>query len=241
MPSHSLICLFFNPYTGIGAHLAIRLANLGGQISLVDRNESGLTNVSEQIKIAGAPKPFIIVADVTTDAERIIGDTVRHFGKLDVLINNAGIVARNSVETIDLNEYDRIMNTNVRSIVQLSKLAVPHLEKTKGNILNVSSIAGLRIRPNTFAYSVSKAAVDQLTKSAALDLAPKGVRVNAINPGAIRTNILAANFGMTAEQTDEYLQNYKNRYPLGRAGECDDTTAAIEYLIGDRASFITGV
>lgn len=122
--------------SGIGAHAAVHLASKGAKISLVDRNEIGLIEISDQIKSAGAPDPLFIVADVTTDAERIIGDTVNHFGKLDILINNAGIVARNSVETIDLDEYDRIMNVNVRIIVVLSKLSVPHLEKTKGNILN---------------------------------------------------------------------------------------------------------
>ena len=166
----------FKCYFQIGADAAVHLAKRGGSIALVGRNEDRLSDVREKIKRAGAPKPLIIVADVTTDAERIINETVNHFGRLDVLINNAGILSRNTVETAELSEYDRIMNTNVRAVIELTKLAIPHLEKTKGNILNVSSIAGLRIRPNSFVYSISKAALNQLTKSAALDLAPKGIR-----------------------------------------------------------------
>lgn len=92
-----------------------------------------------EIKNAGAPKPHILAGDVTTDAKHIITDTINHFGKLDVLINNAGILARNTVENVDLETYDRIMNANVRSVIELIKYAVPHLEKKKGNILNVSS------------------------------------------------------------------------------------------------------
>lgn len=135
------VILITGASSGIGAHAAVHLAKKGAKISLVDRNESGLVDVSEQVISAGGPKPLKIIGDVTKDCERIIGDTVSHFGKLDVLINNAGIVARNSVETIDLDEYDRIMNVNVRSIVQLSKLAVPHLERTKGNIVSCCCIA----------------------------------------------------------------------------------------------------
>lgn len=168
------VILITGASSGIGAHAAVHLAKKGASIALVGRNEKRLIAVSEEIKSAGSPKPLVVVADITTDVERIIEETVNHFGKLDVLINNAGILSRNSIENIDLSEYDRIMNTNVRSIIHLTKLAVPHLEKTKGNILNVSSIAGFRIRPNSLAYSISKAAVNQLTKSAALDLASKG-------------------------------------------------------------------
>lgn len=226
--------------SGIGAHAAVHFASKGGKIAMVGRNEKRLNDVSNEIKTAGSPDPLVIVADVTTDAERIITETINHFGKLDVLINNAGIISKNSIENVDMDEYDRIMNTNVRSLVQLSKLAVPHLEKTKGNILNVSSAAGLRVKPNNLVYCMSKSAVNQLTKSAALDLAPKGIRVNAINPVAIRTPIFETNFGTTPEQAQAFFDSFKTIYPVGRIGEVTDTSAAIEYLIGDTASFITG-
>lgn len=164
----------------------------------------------------------------------------RHFGKLDILINNAGVLSPNTVESIDLTEFDRIMNTNVRSVVELMKLSVSHLEKTKGNILNVSSIAGFRVRPNAFAYSVSKAALNQVTKSAALDLASKGIRVNAVCPALIRTPIFETSYDFSSQKADEFFESFENLYPVGRIGECSDTSAAIEFLIGDSATFITG-
>lgn len=228
--------------SGIGANVAIHLAKKGANIAMTDRNEKLLNETKEKILSANASTPLVIVADVTTDAERIITETINHFeNKLDILINVAGILTRDSIENVDLTVHDRIMNTNVRSVIELSMLAVPHLEKTKGNILNVSSISGLRITANNFSYSVSKAAVNQLTKSAALDLAPKGIRVNAINPAATRTPIFESGKGFTPQQADEFFETFKTRYPLGRVGEVTDMTAAIEFLISDSASFMTGI
>lgn len=124
-------------------------------------------------------------------------------------------------------------------LYQISKLAVPHLAKTKGNILNVSSTSGLQAKRNFMANSISKAGLNQLTKSAALDLAPKGIRVNAINPATIKTPTWLQSW--TPQQAEEYFESLKKVYPLQRAGECSDTSAAIEYLCGDAASFITGL
>ncbi|XP_031638407.1 uncharacterized protein LOC116350671 [Contarinia nasturtii] len=234
------VILITGASSGIGAHAAEHLAKKGASVSLVGRNQERLNEVVERIKTAGAPIPLAIVADVTKDVQRIIDETVNHFGKLDVLINNAGIMSKDSIENVDLAEYDWIMNTNVRAVIELTKLAIPHLEKTKGNILNVSSAAGLRVKPNFLSYCISKAAVNQLTKSAALDLAPKRIRVNAINPVAVRTPLFETGLGKSPQQAEEFFESFKNIYPMGRVGECDDTSAAIEYLIGDSASFITG-
>lgn len=227
--------------SGIGAHAAEHLAKKGASVALVGRNVQRLNEVVDRIKSAGSPTPLAIVADVTVDAERIITETMNHFGKLDILINNAGIFSKNTIENIELTEFDRIMDTNVRSVIQLTKLAVPHLEKTKGNVLNVSSAAGLRVKPNTLAYCISKAAVNHLTKSAALDLAPKGIRVNAINPVAIRTPLFETGGGMTPQQAQEFFDSFKSVYPVGRVGEVTDTSAAIEYLVSESAAFITGM
>lgn len=159
---------------------------------------------------------------------------------MDIIINNAAYYTLNSIDTIDMAEYDRIMNTNVRCVIELIKLAVPHLEKTKGNILNVSSVTGLIIKPNHFAYSVSKSALNQLTKSAAIDLASKGIRVNAINPAAIRTPIFQTN-GVKGAEENQFFDKYKNIYPAGRVGEVTDTSHAIEFLVSDAASFFAGI
>lgn len=145
-----------------------------------------------------------------------------------------------SIDDFDLSQFDSIMSINLRAVVILTNLAVPHLEKTKGNIINVSSIAGLKARPNRVSYAVSKAALDQFTKCCALDLAAKGIRVNSVNPGAIRTS-LTETLGMSKEESNKFYERYKTRYPVGRVGEVEDTSIAIAYLASEKASFLTGI
>lgn len=128
-------------------------------------------------------EPLVILADVTVDAERIMSETIEKYGKLDILINNAGFGNYGSIEVIKMEDFDAVMATNVRAVIELSHLAVPYLKKTKGNIVNSSSIVGVSSFHNFLAYSMSKAALDQFTKCSALDLGPKGIRVNSINPG----------------------------------------------------------
>lgn len=203
------------------------------------RNEKRLNEVVQEIQKAGN-KAHGIVADVTKDAERIIEETIKYYGQLDVLVNNAGIFSMNNAAEIQIDEFDRIFNTNVRSVVALTKLAVPHLEKTKGNIVNVSSLLGLRASSNYLAYCMSKSALDQFTKCAALDLASRGIRVNALNPGLIKTPIFETS-GMPSNAVEQFYQLYENKFPVGRLGEVQDTSAAIAYLASEQASFVTGI
>lgn len=227
--------------SGIGADAAKHLAKLGGKLSIVGRNEKLLNEVAEDIKKSvGSVKPLVIVADVTKDAERIISETVNHFGQLDVLVNNAGIYQQDSVVDFKVTVFDDILNTNVRAAAILTSLAVPHLEKTKGNIINVSSIAGVKALKTTTSYCISKAALDQFTKCVAIDLAPKGIRVNSINPAMIRTPIFEK-LGLNAKETEQLMDSAKAVHPIGRIGEPSDTSAAIAYLASDAQSFITGI
>ncbi|KAJ6635686.1 putative oxidoreductase [Pseudolycoriella hygida] len=226
--------------SGIGADASRHLAKLGGKIVLVDLNEPNLLQVEDEIKKSGYAAPLVIVADVTTDCERIISETIEHFGKLNVLVNNAGIVNYDTVNNVHLPEFDRVFDINVKSVVKLTQLAVPHLQKTKGNVVNISSVAALQSEPNLLSYSMSKAAINQFTKCTALDLAPFGIRVNSVNPSAIRTPIFEK-VGLTAEQVDNFFEKIKSNYPVGRVGEVSDTSAGIAYLASDSASFLTGV
>lgn len=227
--------------SGIGADAARHLAKLGGKLCLVGRNEKLLNEVAEEIKVSGSlVQPLVIVADVSKDAERIISEAVKHFGKLDVLINNAGIYQKDAADDFNITQFDDILNTNLRAVAILTSLAVPHLEKTKGNIVNVSSVAGLKAMKATLSYCVSKAALDQFTKCVALDLAPKGIRVNSINPAMIRTPILGKT-GLKADEVEKLIETGKSFHPIGRIGETSDTSVAIAYVASDSASFITGV
>lgn len=223
--------------SGIGADCARHLAKLGGKVAIVGRNEERLNKVTEEITNDGSPEPLIIIADVTKDAQRIIDETIDHFQKLDVLVNNAGIGSPDSIINFNMSEFERIFDTNVKGVVLLTHLAVPHLEKTKGNIVNVSSVAGLKAFGNVTSYCMSKAAIDQFTKCCALDLGPKGIRVNAINPAIIKTPGFMRD-KMTPEDVDRI---FKDKYPVGRVGEVSDTSRAIAHLANDSASFLTGL
>lgn len=237
----NIFCIGIGASSGIGADAARHLAKLGAKVSIVGRNEQRLNQVAEQIKSDGSPAPLTIVSDVTKDAERIVDETVKHFGKLNILINNAGFGIQDNVTDVNLSEFDRVFDTNVRSVITLTKLCVPHLEKTKGNIVNISSVLGIKVLPNFMTYCMSKAAINQFTKCSALDLAPKGIRVNSVNPAAIRTSFLEV-LGATHEQSDQMYEAMKGQYPLGRVGEVADTSAAIAYLADNNlASFLTGI
>lgn len=235
------VVLITGASSGIGADAARYLASLGAKVVIVARNQKKLNEVAEQIKKSRSPAAYVIAADVTKDGQRIVDKTIRHFGKLDVLVNNVGIVIQSSVPNINLADFDRVFDTNVRSVIHLTQLCVPHLEKTKGNIVNVSSIAGFNPQPNLTTYCISKAALNQFSKCAAMDLAPKGIRVNAVNPGVIRTPIHAT-FLSSEAQADEFMKALAKTYPIGRIGEVSDTSAVIAFLADEKASsFLTGL
>lgn len=190
----------------------------------------------------GNPKPFIVPGDLCkeTDVSNIVESTVTQYGKLDVLINNAGILETGSILNTSLEQYDRVMNTNMRAVYHLTMLAVPHLIKTKGNIVNVSSVNGIRSFSNVLAYCISKASVDQFTRCVALELAPQQVRVNAVNPGVVVTE-LQKRGGMDDEAYGKFLERSKETHALGRPGRAEEVASAIAFLASDEASNITGV
>lgn len=190
MSFNGKVILITGAGSGIGAGTAQHFAKLEALVSMVDLNEKGLNEVADEITRDGSSKPLQIVADITTDCERIINETVRHFGRLDVLVNNAGVVILDTVVDFKVNDFDRIINVNLKAPIVLTNLAVPHLEKTRGNVVNISSAASFIPMKQFTSYCISKAGVDMWTKCAAIALADKGIRVNAINPGLIFLAIL---------------------------------------------------
>ncbi|MDQ3584247.1 MAG: glucose 1-dehydrogenase [Pyrinomonadaceae bacterium] len=226
--------------SGIGRATALLFAEAGAQVALVSRSREALAEVEEQIREAGG-KAFVISADVTIedDARRVMDEAVARFGALDVLVNSAGILASGSVETTTLTAWDEMLNVNLRAVFHLMQLAAPHLEERRGNIVNVSSVTGLRAFPGVLAYCVSKAGVDQLTRCAALELAAKDVRVNAVNPGVVKTEVHLRG-GMNEEAYAVFLEHSKGTHPLGRIGDAREVAELILFLASDRAAWITG-
>lgn len=242
MKFNGIVVLITDASSKVGADAARHFGKLGAKLSIVGKSANRLNRLAREIAASGSPIPLQIVADVTKDAERIVDETIKHFGKLDVLVNNTDISIQETVLETNASEFDRIFNANVNNVMIINKLCVPHLELTKGNIVNVSSVTSFEASPNCMNYNTSKAALDQFTKCSAMDLISKGIRVNAINSAAICRTPIFETFGLNDEIAVKMLDEFKKRYPIDRVGEVYDTSAAIAYLADNQsASFLTGV
>ena len=226
--------------SGIGRAAAEAFGSEGASVLVVGRDESGLAESATAVRLAGG-RPVMCRADVTaSDApERITAAALDAFGSIDILVNAAGIIASGTLEATSDETWDTMMAVNARAPFRLMRAAAPHLASRKGNVVNVSSVNGLRSFPGVLAYCVSKAAVDQLTRCAAIEMAPLGVRVNAVNPGVTVTN-LHRRSGMDEAQYAAFLERSKTTHPLGRPGRPEDVAAVIVFLASDRASWMTG-
>jgi NAD(P)-dependent dehydrogenase (short-subunit alcohol dehydrogenase family) len=235
------VALVTGATSGIGRATALRFAQAGARVAIVGRRAEALEKVSAEIAEQGG-EAFTVRADVTmeADARRVVSETSERFGSLDVLVNAAGIISNGTIETTSLEDWDAMINVNLRAVFYLMQLALPHLERRPGNIVNVSSVTGVRAFPGVLAYCVSKAGVDQLTRCAALELAARGVRVNAVNPGVVVTDIHRRG-GMEEEAYAAFLERSRQTHPLGRVGGADEVAELILFLASDRASWITGV
>jgi len=229
--------------SGIGRGTALKLAGEGCTVTITGRNNDNLVQLTENLKKLGltADQILSICGDIcdSTFRERVVNETVAKFGKLDILVNNAGILYCASCEESDMSEYDQIFDVNVKAPFHLTKLAIPHLRKTKGNIVNVSSVNGIRSYAGVTAYNMTKAALDQMTKTVALEVAADGIRVNSINPGVIITEIHKRG-GLSEEGYQEFLKTCARTHPLGRPGQVDEATSCVAFLASDDASYCTG-
>ncbi|KAM3965876.1 glucose 1-dehydrogenase-like [Aphomia sociella] len=227
--------------SGIGAATAIKFASEGAKVAIVGRNERKLQDVSNQCKERGS-EPLIIVADLSkdNDVKKVISTTVDSFGKLDVLVNNAGFALRANISAEHaMDVFDSVIATNLRAAVYLTNLAAKHLIETKGNIVNVSSVASLKVlSEESFAYSTSKAGLDHFSRCVALELASKGVRCNVVNPGPVKTDIIDnAGLGEYAEMIWDMMMKSTT---LNRISESEEVADLVLFLASDNAKGITG-
>lgn len=222
--------------SGIGRAAALRFAAGGATVLAVGRDRDALHALSPA---AGRSVPF--VSDVTaTDApDAIVRAALEAAGRIDVVVNAAGIISSGSVESTTDADWDQMIDINLRAPFRLIRAAAPHLAESRGSVVNVSSVTGLRAFPGVLAYCVSKAGVDQLTRCAALELAPKGVRVNAVNPGVVVTN-LHRRSGMAEDNYAAFLERSKTTHPMGRPGSPEEIADLIYFLASPAAGWITG-
>jgi NAD(P)-dependent dehydrogenase (short-subunit alcohol dehydrogenase family) len=226
--------------SGIGRAAAVRFARAGAAVLAVGRDTEQLESVVADLAAAGGTGAACM-ADVTarTSPETIIRAAIDRFGAITTLVNAAGIIGSGTVETTSDEQWDAMMDINVDAPFRLMRAATPHLPASTGSIVNVSSVTGLRAFPGVLAYCVSKAALDQLTRCAALELAPKKIRVNAVNPGVVISN-LHRRGGMSDEHYRAFIDRARETHPLGRPGTAEEIADLIYFLASESAAWITG-
>lgn len=232
------VALITGASSGIGRATAWRFAEEGAAVALVGRDRAAL----EQTAAKGADVAAVVVADLSKPEQcrRAVEEAVAFGGHLDVVVNAAGIIGSGDLASTTMEDWSAMLRINLDSVFVLMQAALPHLEATRGNIVNVSSVTGTRSFPGVLAYCVSKAGVDQLTRCAALELSASGVRVNAVNPGVVVSD-LHRRGGMQEAAYEAFLEHSRTTHPLGRVGQPGDIAAAIVYLASEQASWVTGV
>lgn len=221
---------------GIGRSIALALVGEGAKVVPVDIDGEALRNLqAEIIKRGGQVLPVVCDTSKYSDVELMVEDGLKAFGRIDLLVNNAGIIRRGTIETVSEEDWDRVIAVNLKGTFNCCRAVVgPMKRQGSGKIVNVSSIAG-KMGDITSApgYGSSKAGADALMKTLARHLAPSGIRVNAVAPHAIESE-------MSAQWSDEKRREVLAGIPLGRLGRPEDVADAVLFLASETASFITG-
>ncbi len=234
MPDH--VALVTGGSTGIGRAIAKQLAEDGYKVVITGRNEKTLSEAAaEHTNIE------FIVADVSKpeDNERVFGHIQAQHGRLDALVNNAGIGTPAPFAEAPIDLYDKIFSINVRGLIDTTKHALPLLTESKGSIVNISSVVGNRPMPGFSFYSASKAAVSSLSRAWAKELAPTGVRVNIVSPGPIETPIFDK-MGMSDEEKQGMAGQIGEMVPMARFGTPQEVANAVSFLTSEKSSYVTG-
>jgi NAD(P)-dependent dehydrogenase (short-subunit alcohol dehydrogenase family) len=222
--------------SGIGRAIAEALAEAGANLVLVGRDEARLEDSLAEVRGRGVEAVPVAVELTGDDAPGVIVDAaIAGFGRIDILVNCAGIFEPQPFATQPLESFDRQMKVNVRVPFALTQAALPHLPHG-ASVINISSIAGHAGFPQSAAYCASKGAVELMTKGLAAELGPRGIRVNCVAPGNIHTPMNQQQF----EDSPEYMRSLEARTPLGRIGAVEDIAAAVTYLASPAAKFVTG-
>lgn len=221
---------------GLGKAIALKLASLGADIIInYTSNSSKAEEVKKEIEALGR-RAEIIQADISdfNKAKELVEAGLEMFGHIDVLVNNAGITKDNLILRMSEEDFDSVINVNLKGAFNVTKAAIRSMLKTKDcSIINISSVVGVAGNPGQTNYAASKAGLIGFTKALAKEVAKKNVRVNAVAPGFIDTD-------MTGKLPEETVEEYKKNIPLGKLGEADDIANAVAFFATDMSKYITG-
>ncbi|KAH9627681.1 hypothetical protein HF086_016835 [Spodoptera exigua] len=227
--------------SGIGQAISLQFAKYTARLSLVDKDEANLKKTGEQCQKLIRAKVLTTVAELRQedDIKKAVANTKAEFGRIDIVVNCAGIYKPTSIFDSNLVElFDDVMASNLRSVVFLISCVVDELAETKGNIINITGQMRALGAFKGIAYQTVIAALEHLTTSLASDLAPKGVRVNSISPGVVKTNILE-NAGVKPEESEAFW-NEASSYPLNKLVKTEDVAEFVTFLASDKARAMTG-
>lgn len=221
---------------GIGRAIAEKLASLGASVVVnYHTNEAAANEVVETIRQAGG-QAMAVQGDVRNaeDARRIVKATLDEFGRLDILVNNAGTTRDNLLALMKEDDWDLVLDTNLKGAYHVTKAAIrPMMKQRNGRIINITSVAGVAGNPGQANYSAAKAGLIGFTKSVAKELGPRNITVNAVAPGYVPTDL-------TANLPEDLIQRAVELTPLGRLGTVEDVANVVAFLASDEAGFITG-
>lgn len=227
--------------SGIGRAISLRLAEAGARIVLLDINRERGFEAESILKKSGAECRFR-VCDITSDADcrRVTAEAVEDFGRLDILCNNAGVIRRADILSLEESEWDRVLDVGLKGIYLLSRQILPHMIKAgKGSIINTGSGWSLKGGPKAAAYCAAKGGVLNLTRAMAIDYGPQGIRVNCICPGDIDTPMLRSEARQLGENEADFMRDAADR-PLRRCGVPMDVADAVLFFASDMSRWITG-
>ncbi|NVO27509.1 SDR family oxidoreductase [Donghicola sp. C2-DW-16] len=216
---------------GIGLATTHLFIEEGWHVAMIDRDGDELALAAEGV---AAAKPFVYDVSIPDQVEAMVADVLAAFGRIDAVVNNAGVAEFGPIEQTDFAMWRRVMETNLDGVFLVSQACIPALKETKGAFLNIASISGLRASTLRVAYGTSKAAVIQLTKQQAAELGEYGIRANCVCPGPVRTKLAMA------VHSQEIIDAYHDAIPLNRYGSEREIAEVIVFLCSERASYVTG-
>jgi len=223
--------------SGIGAAIAIAFAENGWDVLAAGRHEGRLEEVAD---VSERIVTWAGELEDSGDCDELIADAIDEFGRIDCLVNNAGVIVRGDVAETSDDDWRYTMTVNLDVPFWLSRAALPHLLRTRGSIINIASDWGLHAANRAAAYAASKGGLVLLTKSMARDHARDGLRVNAICPGDVDTPMLTAEAEASGMDIDDYMEEAAEAIPSGRVGEPEDVASLALFLASDAATHING-
>ncbi|MEX0845665.1 MAG: 3-oxoacyl-[acyl-carrier-protein] reductase [Balneolaceae bacterium] len=229
-------CLVTGGSRGIGKAIALKLADFGADVAITyARSADAAEEVKKEIEKKGRKAKSLQADAINYErAEEVINEIVEDWGKVDVIVNNAGITKDNLILRMSEEQWDDVITTNLKSVFNYSKAAAkPMMRNRGGSIINISSVVGISGNAGQSNYAASKAGIIGFTKSYAKELASRNIRANVIAPGYILTD-------MTGELDEKVLEGIKAETPLGRAGEASEVADAVVFMSSDMSSYITG-